>query len=534
MHEAIFAKHCAWANTWTWKKAHRSSGADISSNTCMAQARGDASCAYRQAEEASRLLQEVPGVERAWAQHPGTVCVVLSGSALLQLSLQNNAQPWQSPEPVLWLLDYGIVAPFEVVGLTQAREGILGDTLARAAALAGHRVVRQRLVLNTGRHVVFLTKALQLHMQALEQNIPVDYTCLPGAVSIAKIRMPRALPRGALMQTLAEQAHRMGVRSIDEDGIEAFAVSTIMALQEEGFSQLRVEFDTTLLSSELEPSIERVLDEWSHAGHTHREEESVMFHGPSFGAPNEIVAVTRRATPTYFVQRVAHHMEQLRRAPARVVTVRDAGHAGLARNTHIGLQALNLDSTALMYFLVHDVQDSSTQLMRTKRSVGLNDAIKMLGVNGLRLALLKSSSNRTLRVEAKPWMACTKHEDKSMYDAYVKAHAVVQEHFGGVAAMQAGPIAHAAKPLLMALLRWPQRLQAALDHNNPSMIHRHALELVGLVHKTYAQVPMQELEGAGMEAMGTAWSLAADQLRTVFDTMGLDAMEWETRYSVKS
>ena len=86
----------------------------------------------------------------------------------------------------------------------------------------------------------------------------------------------------------------------------------------------------------------------------------------------------------------------------------------------------------------------------------------------------------------------------------------------------------------MGLLRWPQRLQAALDHNNPSMIHRHALELVGLVHKTYAQVPMQELQGAGMEAMGTAWSLAASQLRTVFDTMGLDAMEWETRYSVKS
>lgn len=534
MHEALFAQHCAWANTWRWKKAHRSSGADISSNACMAHAGGDAEEAYRRAEDASRLLQAVPGVERAWAQHPGTVCVVLSGSALLQLALQNNSHPWQATNPNYWLLDYGAVTPFESVGLTQAREGVLGDTLARAAALAGYRVVRQRLVLNTGRHVVFLTKALQLHMQALEQNIPVDYTCLPGAVGTAKIRMPRALPRGVLMQTLAEQAHRMGVRSSDEDSIEAFAVSTIMALQEEGFAQLRVEFDTTLLSSDLAHSIEQVLDEWSRMGHTHREEESVMFHGPSFGAANELVAVTRRATPTYFAQRVAHHVEQLRAAPARVVSVRDAGHAGLARNVHMGLQALNLDSSALAYFVVHNVQDTSTQPMRAKRSVGLDDAIKLLGVNGLRLALLKSSSNRTLRVEAKPWLACTKHEDKSMHDAYVKAHAVVQEHFSGVASMQEGPIAHAAKPLLMALLRWPQRLQQALEDNNPSLIHRHALELVGLVHKTHAHVPMQELQGAGMEAMGTAWSLAASQLRTVFDTMGLDVLEWETRYSVNS
>ncbi len=499
----------------------------------MTLARGDASAAFKQAQEASQLLQQVPGVERAWAQKPGAVCVVLAGSTLLQLALQNNSHPWQA-KPGTWLLDYGAVAPFEVVGLAQAREGVLGDTLARAAALVGHRVVRQRLVINTGRSVVFLTKALQLHMQSLEQNIPVDYTCLPGTAGTAKIRTPRALPRGVLMQTLAEQAHRMGVRSIDEEGIEAFAVSTIMALQEEGFAQLRVEFDTTLLSSDLSDSIARVLDDWSSAGHTHREEESVMFHGPSFGADSEMVAVSRQSTPTYFVQRVAHHVEQLRRAPVSCVAVRDVGHAGLARSVHMGLQALNLDSSALTYFLVHNVQDTSTHAMRTKRSVGLSEAIKLLGVNGLRLALLKSSPHRTLRVEAKPWLAHTKHEDKSMHDAFVKAHAVVQEHFSGVASMQVGPIAHAAKPLLMVLLRWPERLQDALAHSNPSLIHRHALELVGLVHKTYAQVPMHELQGVGMEAMGTAWSLAASQLRTVFDTLGLDVLEWETRYSVNS
>lgn len=526
MRNTFFSRHCSWAAQWQWRAAPRQSGADIASNWCLLQSSGNLEQTFSKAQRYSTALQSVPGVERAWARMPGIVYVVLEGSTLLQLALDDYAMPWRAPQPGRWLLDYGAVAPFEEVGLTQARQGVLGDTLARALVHAGHRVVRERLAFDDGKNVELLAQAVQLHMQAIETNTPVDYAMFSSQQVGDAAHTPRQLPRGKLVQDLAEKALRMGVQSNKPVAISDFASATVLALQEEAFSSLRVEFDNVLQTTQLRGPIADVLDGWCRRGHTDVRDTAVIFHGPSFGGMREIAAVKANSDTTYFTERVAHHVEQLRLGFDRVVSLRDSDHDEIGRNARLGLEALRMEHASLSYFLVKPAQDFPTGSMRHRSHAKLDVFIKMLGINGMRLGMLSCNPEHTLRVDEQQWVKQIQHLGRSMHDAYVKAHAAVQDHCKGVATMQAGPIAHAAKPLVLALLRWPDCHRASLEGLNPTLIYRHAVDLVHLVHKTHANVPMQELDGAGLEAMGTAWSLAALQLRTLLDVMGIDIIEW--------
>lgn len=528
MRNTFFSRHCAWAAQWPWRAAPRQSGADLVSKWCLLQANGDLAQAFAQAQRYSAALQNVPGVERAWAHTPGVVYVVLEGTALLQLALDDYAMPWRAASAGRWLLDYGVAIPFDDIGLTEARQGILGDTLARALVHAGYPVVRERLAFNDGNAAAQLAQAVQLHMQALEQNVPVDYERISGPLMAQPVRAPLHLPGGPLMQSLAEKALRMGVRSTDTQGISDFAVATMQALQEESFAHLRVEFDNVLLTSQLREPISDVLDGWRNRNHTDVRDTSVIFHGPAFGGSREIVAVKSNSDITYFTERVAHHALQLREGFERIVSLRDANHEEIGRNAHLGLEALRLNSSTLSYFLVKRAQDFPNRGMRHKRHATLAEVSKLLGVNGLRLGMLAANPSQILRFDTDHWVEQVQHLSRSMHDAFTKAHSAVQDHCKGVAAMQAGPIPHAAKPLVLAILRWPDCHRTAIETLNPTLIYRHAVELVHLVHKTHANVPMQELDGAGLEAMGTAWSLAALQLRTLLDVMGIDVLEWES------
>lgn len=527
MRNTFFSRHCSWAAEWPWKAAPRQSGADIVSNWCLLQAKGNLAQALAQAQRYSAALQKVPGVERAWAHEPGVVYVVLEGTALLELALDDYAMPWKAAVPERWLLDYGVAIPFEELNLTHARHGILGDTLARTLMHAGHRVVRERLLLDEGKAAFDLARAVQLHMKALEENVPVDYTAIAGPLTTEPERQPHPVPGGNLMKALADKALRMGVQTTDVVGIGHFALSTIQALQEESFSNLRVDFDSALLTSQLRDGVADVLDGWRNRSHTDVRDTAVIFHGPAFGGNREIAAVKSNSDITYFTERVAHHTHQLRQAFGHIVSLRDANHDDLARNTSLGLEALRLEHKKLLHFFVKPAQDFPARGMRHKRHATLDEVRSQLGVNGLRLGLLSANPTHVLRLDTARWVENILHLGRSMHDAFIKAHAAVQDHCKGVATMQAGPIPHAAKPLVMALLRWPDCHQEAISTLNPTRIYRHAVELVQLIHKIHANVPMQELDGAGLEAMGTAWSLAAAQLRTLLDVMGIDVLEWE-------
>lgn len=526
MRNTFFSRHCSWAAQWPWQAAPRQSGADIVSNWCLLQADGNLEQALAQAQRYSTALQSVPGVERAWAHTPGVVYVVLEGITLLQLALDDYAMPWRASAPGRWLLDYGAAIPFDDIGLTQARQGILGDTFARILTHAGHRVFRERLAFNDGNAARLLAQAVQLHMEALEKNIPVDYEPISGALTAEDTPRQPHPPRGPLMQSLAEKALRMGVQTTDTQGIGDFSVATVQALQEESFSNLRIEFDNVLLTSQLRQPISDVLDGWRNGSHTDVRGTSVIFHGPTFGGKREIVAVKTNCAITYFTERVAHHVEQLQQNFNHVVSLRDADHEDIASNVRLGLEALSLDHTRLQYFLVKPAQDFPTRGMRHKRHATLAEVSKLLGINGMRLAMLAANPAQTLRFDTNHWVEQVQHLGRSMYDAFTKAHAAVEDHFKGVASMQAGPLPHAAKPLVLALLRWPDCHRIATETLNPITVYRHAVELVHLVHKTHANVPMQELDGASLEAMGTAWSLAALQMRTLMDLMGIDVLEW--------
>lgn len=527
MRNIFFARNCLWAAQWSWRNAPRQSGADIASNHCLVQANGNLEQAFSQAQRYSVALQNIPGVERAWARQPGVVYVVLEGAALLQLALDDYAMPWRAVTPGRWLLDYGAAVPFDEIGFTQARQGVQGDTLARLLTHAGHHVVRERLVFNDGNDAHLLTQLVQLHMQALETNVPFDHERTASALAANTSRRPGHLPCEQLMHSLADKALRMGVLASDAIAIGDFAMVTVLALQEESFAHFRVEFDNVLQTSQFREPIANVLAEWRNHGHTDVRDAAVVFHGSAFGGKRDIAAVKNNSDITYFTERVAHHVEQLRAGFASVVSLRDAGHEELASNARLGLEALQINHSRLSYFMVKPAQAFPMRNMRRKRHATLAEASKILGINGLRLGLLSANPNQILRFDTDHWVEQAQHFSRSMHDAFTKAHAAVEDHCEGIAAMQAGPIAHAAKPLVLALLRWPDCQRAAIETLNPTLVYRHAVELVRLVHKTHANVPMQELDGAGLAAMGTAWSLAASQLRTLLDVMGIDVLEWQ-------
>lgn len=527
MRNIFFARNCSWAAEWSWRAAPRQSGADISSSHCLLQAKGNLDLAFAQAQRYSAALQNMPGVERAWAQQPGVVYVVLEGAALLQLALDDYAMPWRAPIPGKWLLDYGAVVPFDGIGFTQARQGVQGDTLARLLTHSGHRVVRERLVFNTGKGAYFLTQLVQSYMQALEQNAPFDYEQAGQKLAVNTYRKLNHLPCEKLVHGLAEKALRMGVIANDAEAIGDFASATMLALQEESFAHLRVEFDSIMQTSQLCDAVGDVLSKWRECGHSVVRDNSIMFLGSTFSGRRDITAVKNNEYITYFTERVAHHAEQLRIGFTRVVSVRDANHEELAGNARKGLDALTIDHDRLSYVMVKPAQATSTRSTRHKRHVTLDGARKNLGINGLRLGLLSVGAHRMLHVDSGQWMTQAKHSNRSMQAAFINAHAAVDEHCKGIAIMQAGPIAHAAKPLVLALLRWQDCQRTAIETLNPTLVYEHAAELSRLVQKTHANVSMHELDNANLEAMGTAWSLAASQLRTLLDVMGIDVLDWK-------
>lgn len=483
----------------------------------MRNAKGDKEHAFLQAQKYSEALQEVPGVERAWAQMPGVIYVVLQGEALLQLALDDYIEPWKDSTPSRWLLDYGAVVPYQEVTPSNLREGIVGDCMARILMHAGHRVVRERFVVNDGKQALLLAESLQRAMKKLE----LDNSAEVGTSETPGISVE-------LMKALAEQALRMGVQSHDTLAIQHFACASMMALQEEVFAKARVEFDNTLQTEQLRPGIEDVLSEWKNEGHTQERNAGVVFNGPAFGGERELFAVKSNKEPTYFTERVAQHVEQLRTGFEHVVSIRSSAHSDIETSVRLGLEALQTRHQTLKYLLVEPTYHYAPRGMRHRRIVTLADMLKQVGVNSMRLGMLSTGPHRALRCDQDNWRDQMEHLGRSMHDAFVRAHAVVQEHCQHVASMQAGPVAHAAKPMVLALLSWPQCHRMAIETLNPALVYKHAVELVQLVHKIQANVPMQELEGASLEAMGTAWTLVGAQLRTLMDLMGIDLLEWET------
>lgn len=516
MYNFFASQNCHWAAQWVWTMGTPPSGADLISNWCIQNARGDQSRAFSEAQKYSEALQHISGVERAWAQPSGVVCVVLQGEALLQLALNDYINPWKDPTPERWLLDYGAMVPFEEVAPGHLREGVLGDCLARTLEYAGHRVVRQRLVSSDGAQVKELGAALQRAMQSIELDSKAD---------IGSSQKPSLSVE--LMKRLAEQALRMGVQSHNLEGIEHFACSTMMALQEEVLASARVEFGNIVLTEQLRDEVENVLSEWKAAGHVQFQEGAIVFNGPAFGGERELVVVKANGQATYLTECVSQHVEQLRTGFEHIVHVRSSSHSDIEKSVRLGLEGLQLRNASLRYLLVEPTYHDFRGMRHRRMPALAADMLKQMGTNGMRLGMLSTSPNRALRCDQMNWREQVTHLGQSMHNALVQAHLVVEKHCQHVANMQAGPIAHVAKPLIFALLRWPQCHQMAIETLNPALVYKHATELVQLIHKTHANVPMQELDGPSLEAMGTAWTLASAQLRTLMELMGLDLLEWE-------
>lgn len=516
-HGYLFSQVCEWASKWIWDSSSPGNGAELISSRCIQECKGDQLKAEIMATRYSSALQKIPGVERAWS-NSGLVYVVLESSYLLQLALDNYAMPWRPTKLKQYRFNYGGVDTGEPLNMSSARESVIGDTLARILQYVGHQVWRERTFYDNSPAAKVLGQKVYRRIQLLTLN------------SGDGLEIMSDKTQEKYVVKLAEDAMKMDVALSDKDKIQDFAIQNLFTDQNELFLRFNVDFNSIYLQSTvLNTGLDvYILNFWKERGHIFISNNNSFFHTLKFDTPEGMALSGTFGSPSYFLGCVGHHVEQLRHGAEHVVCIRGDYQRHAVPYILEGLKTLGLQTNSLSYSFVKGVHLYKQKRTHQKNNELLNELLISMQANTFRLGLLSQAKHNAIYLNDFDWTKKTRKQARSIHVAHRNAQTLLRHHVNGIAAMRAGPVAHAAKPLLLCLLKWPLRIQNAVQELDSYRIYQHALELSSAMHKAQSNIIIDELEGEHFESMLTVWYLAFMQLSETLSLLGLDPHELRT------
>lgn len=329
------------------------------------------------------------------------------------------------------LLEYVSANPTGPLHLGHARQGALGDTLARVLATQGYKVFREFYYNDAGVQIDTLTTSVQLRGKELQgtgkpEDFPENGYRGTYIYDIARDYLAKksvTAPSGKVIESTGNLDDRETVRQ--------YSVAYLRNEQNADLQALGVAFDNYYLESSLyttgrvQKTVQAIID----SGYTYEKDGALWLRttDPAFAFfKDDKDRVMRKSDGhfTYFVPDVAYHITKFERGYTRAINIQGTDHHGTMARVKIGLQAagpafgLKIPKTFPEY-LLHKmllVMKDGEEVKMSKRAgtyVTLRDLVDWVGRDAARYFLVSRKSDAEFVFDVN--LALSKSEENPVY-----------------------------------------------------------------------------------------------------------------------
>jgi arginyl-tRNA synthetase len=472
---------------------------DYATNVALRAARGRPP--REVAEELAARALELPEVERAEVAGPGFLNLWVTDAFLGEVLAEvgpGYGGGWAEPRERVQV-EMVSANPTGPLTVASARNGALGDSVARLLEFAGHEVEREYYYNDAGAQM----DRFRASVEAVREGRPVPHDGYQGDY----IRDIAAEP--------GDPVPRMRER------IEAT------------LERFRIHFDSWARQSVLEQGLDGLL-----AGlQTYESEGALYVRSTEFGDDKDRVlvrSVGRGGLPTYEAADIAYLRDKLERGFDRAIYVLGADHHGLAPWFATIARMLGYDPgriEVLFYQFVH-LTSAGERTKMGKRSgnvVFLDDFIDEVGVDSARWFLVDRGHDQTIDVDVD--LAKERSRKNPVYYVqYVHARTagIFREAPEGAEVSPVPRIALAPeeRELVKRLAEFPGVVHEATERRGPHAIPVYAIRLADDFHRFYDKHKVLAAKGSEHESFRLALVAATrDVVARSLDLVGVEAPE---------
>ncbi len=344
--------------------------------------------------------------------------------------------------------------PTGPITVAAARNGALGDSVARLLELGGHEVEREYYYNDSGTQMERFRASVEAVRRGEEP--PADGY------------------RGEYVKELAR--------------LEGDPVPPMLRQVEATLERFRIRFDTWALQSELQERLPDLLPRLD----TYERDGAVWARSSAYGDEEDRVLIRSSGKPTYRAADVAYLEDKLSRGFDRAMYVLGADHHGV-RNWYAAVaRMLGHDPErieVLLYQFVHLTRGGEATAM-SKRSgdvVTLDEFMDEVGVDAARWYLANRSADQTIEIDVD--LARERSEKNPVY--YVQyAHAriagIMRNAAGAEPSSQPHPaLAPEERDLVKRLVELPALTAEATERRAPHAIPNYAIRVADDFHRFY-------------------------------------------------
>jgi arginyl-tRNA synthetase len=450
------------------------------------------------AEELAAVARELPDVERAEVAGPGFLNLFLRDGwfeqalgEILEAGQAYGSGSAAAPERVQ--VEMVSANPTGPIVVSAARNGAIGDSVARLLARAGHAVEREYYYNDAGAQMDLFrasVEAIRRGGDPPENGYRGDY-----------VREVAAIPGDPVPPMLKRI----------ETTLERF----------------RIHFDSWTLQSRLEERLPELLPRLD----TYERDGALWARSSEFGDEQDRVLLrSETREPTYRAADVVYLVDKLERGFDRAIYVLGADHHG-TRNWYPAVaQMLGYDPgrvEVLLYQLVHLTRGGEQAKMSKRRGdvVFLDDFMDEIGVDAARWYLANRSPDQAIEIDVD--LAAERSEKNPVY--YVQyAHARIAGILrnAGDATASAEPataLATEERELVKRLAEFPEVVAEAVERRGPHGIPTYAIRVADDFHRFYHHHRVLESESQAFRlGLCRATQIV---IASCLDLIGVDAPE---------
>jgi arginyl-tRNA synthetase len=450
------------------------------------------------AGDLAERMQSLDEIESAEVAGPGFVNLRLADpffvAALAEMG-EGYGGGWAAAAPERVQVEMVSANPTGPIVVSAARNGALGDSVARLLAFGGHEVAREYYYNDAGAQI----DRFRASVEALRRGEPV----------------PEDGYRG---EYVAELAARPG------DPVRAMLGSI-----ERTMERFRIHFDNWSLQSELERRLPELLPRLD----TYEQDGALWARSSAYGDEQDWVLIRsadKGGTPTYRAADVVYLVDKLERGFDRAIYVLGADHHATARWYGAIARMLGYDPDrveVLLYQFVHLTSggESAKASKRAGNVVFLDDVMDEIGVDAARWYLVNRGPDQTIEIDLD--LAAERSAKNPVYYvqyAHARIAAILRSPDAGEAGgPPPGPLAPEEKELIKRLTDFPVTVREAAERRGPQLVPAYAIRLADDFHRFYH---VCRVLGDPAESFRLGLCRATQQvIARCLDLVGVDAPE---------